>query len=34
MVPDMLQPDEEMRHLSHRIFKDLAEVLDFMKLKG
>lgn len=31
MVPDMLQPDEEMERLSHRIFRNLAEVLEFMK---
>ncbi len=31
MVPDMLQPDEEMRRLSYRIFRNLPEVLDFMK---
>jgi len=31
MVPDMLQPDEEIRHLSYRIFQDLPEVLEFLK---
>ena len=31
MVPDMLQPDEEIRHLSYRIFKNLPEVLEFLK---
>ncbi len=31
MVPDMLQPDEEIRRLSYRIFKDLPEVLEFLK---
>lgn len=31
MVPDILQPDEEIRHLSYRIFRDLPEVLEFMK---
>lgn len=31
MVPDMLQPDQEIRHMSYRIFKDLTEVLEFMK---
>lgn len=34
MVPDMLQPDQEMEHLSHRIFKDLTEVLEFMKIRS
>lgn len=31
MVPDMIEPDEEMERLSHRIFQNLAEVLEFMK---
>ncbi len=31
MVPDMIAPDEEMRRLSHRIFKDLHEVLAYLK---
>lgn len=31
MVPDMIAPDEEMVHLSSRIFKDLLEVLNFLK---
>ena len=31
MVPDILQPDEEIKHLSYRIFKGLPEVLEFMK---
>lgn len=31
MVPDMLQPDEEIRHLSYRIFQDLSGVLEFLK---
>ncbi len=31
MVPDMLQPDEEIRHLSYRIFQDLPGVLEFLK---
>ncbi len=31
MVPDMLEPDEEMRNLSERIFNDLGEVLDYWK---
>lgn len=34
MVPDMLQPDREMEWLSHRIFKNLTEVLEFMKCGG
>lgn len=34
MVPDMLQPDREMERLSHRIFKNLTEVLEFMKCGG
>ena len=29
MVPDLLPPDEEMTQLSHRIFKDLKEVLAY-----
>ena len=29
MVPDMLQPDEEMRRLSFRIMENLDRVLDF-----
>lgn len=33
MVPDMLPPDQEMERLSHRIFKDLAEVLEFLKVR-
>lgn len=31
MVPDMIRPDEEISRLSYRIFKDLHEVLEFMK---
>ena len=31
MVPDMIEADEEMERLSHRIFQNLAEVLEFMK---
>lgn len=31
MVPDMIAPDEEMVRLSRRIFKDLWEVLNFLK---
>ncbi len=30
MVPDMVQPDEEMRKLSYKIFKDLLEVRDWL----
>ena len=29
MVPDLLQPDEEMTQLSYKIFKDLKEVLAY-----
>lgn len=31
MVPDMIEPDEEMRQLSRIILKDLTEVLTFLK---
>jgi HAD superfamily hydrolase (TIGR01509 family) len=31
MVPDMIEPDEEMRALSHRIFRNLGEVLAYWK---
>lgn len=31
MVPDMIAPDAEMEGLSKRIFRDLGEVLDFLK---
>lgn len=31
MVPDMIAPDEEMQHMSHRIFKNLGEVLAYLK---
>lgn len=31
MVPDMIQPDEEMRRLSTVILKDLREVLAYLK---
>lgn len=31
MVPDMIAPDQEMRELSERIFRDLKEVLEFLK---
>lgn len=31
MVPDLIAPDEEMRELSFRIFKDLLEVRDFLQ---
>lgn len=34
MVPDMIEPDEEMLRLSSRIFRDLGEVLDFLKGKS
>lgn len=34
MVPDMIAPDEEMRNLSHRIFDDLTQVLEFLKGEG
>lgn len=34
MVPDMIAPDEEMRSLSHRIFQNLTEVLDYFKQAG
>lgn len=31
MVPDMIAPDEEMKRLSFRIFKDLSQVLAYLK---
>lgn len=31
MVPDMIAPDEEMIRLSRKIFRDLGEVLNFLK---
>lgn len=31
MVPDMIAPDEEMERLSMGIFRDLGEVLEFLK---
>lgn len=31
MVPDMIAPDEEMRKLSKGIFRDLREVLEYLK---
>ena len=31
MVPDLIPPDEEMKELSFRIFKDLGEVMDYIK---
>ena len=31
MVPDMIAPDEEMQRLSFRIFKDLSQVLAYLK---
>lgn len=34
MVPDMIEPDEEMRRLSHRIFQNLDRVLDYLKTEG
>lgn len=34
MVPDMIEPDQEMRELSVKIFRDLGEVLDFFREKG
>ena len=34
MVPDMIEPDEEMRDLSYRIFQNLDQVLDFLKTEG
>lgn len=34
MVPDMIPPDEEMVRLSRRIFKDLLEVLNFLKAES
>lgn len=30
MVPDMIQPDAEMKELSHAIFKNLREVKEFL----
>jgi len=34
MVPDMIEPDEELRGLSAEVFKDLLEVLDYFKGLG
>ena len=31
MVPDMLEPNEEISALCHRIFKDLLEVKDYFE---
>ena len=31
MVPDLVEPDEEMRRLSVRICSDLTEVLQFIQ---
>lgn len=31
MVPDMIAPDQEMRKLSEGIFRDLGEVLEYLK---
>ncbi len=31
MVPDMIQPDEELRELSHEIFANLREVLAYFR---
>lgn len=31
MVPDMIAPDEEMVRLSRKVFRDLSEVLEFLK---
>ena len=31
MVPDMIAPDEEMKALSHGIFENLTEVLNYLK---
>lgn len=31
MVPDMVEPDEEMKALSHGIFNNLTEVLNYLK---
>lgn len=31
MVPDLIAPDEEMRRLSFRIFRDLTEVEEFLR---
>lgn len=33
MVPDMVSPDEEMRTLSTAVFRDLTEVLDYLREK-
>ncbi len=34
MVPDLIAPDEEMRELSTRIFENLSDVLNFLKVEG
>lgn len=34
MVPDMIEPDDEMRNLSYRIFQNLDQVLDYLKTEG
>lgn len=34
MVPDMIEPDDEMRSLSYRIFQNLDQVLDYLKTEG
>ena len=31
MVPDIVQPDEEMKAKCHKIFADLGEVMEFLK---
>jgi len=31
MVPDMIEPDEELRRMSERVFRDLTEVLAYLK---
>lgn len=31
MVPDMIEPDEEMQNLSFRIFRDMDQVLEYFK---
>lgn len=33
MVPDLIQPDEEIRKLSFRIFEDLSEVQRYMEVQ-
>ena len=31
LVPDMIAPNEEMRRMSHKIFRDLREVMGYLK---